>query len=64
MALDPSPANGLQQRAYAMAWHPTTVDAINLEGPLGRITPDQLADVLQRISAALDPGMQEPGQCE
>ncbi|MCT0213674.1 MULTISPECIES: type II toxin-antitoxin system PemK/MazF family toxin [unclassified Synechococcus] len=62
VALDPSPANGLHHRSYAMAWHPTTVDVINLEGPLGRITPDQLADVLQRISVALDLGMQEPWQ--
>ncbi|MEI6830095.1 MAG: type II toxin-antitoxin system PemK/MazF family toxin [Synechococcaceae cyanobacterium ELA445] len=60
ISLDPSPANGLQQRSYAMAWHPTTVDSVNLEGPLGRITRDQLEEVLQRIAMALDLDMQEP----
>ncbi len=60
VALDPTPANGLQQRSYAMTWHPTSLDRINLDGPLGRLTPEQLSMVLERIAAALDLTLQEP----
>ena len=60
VALDPSPANGLQHRSYAMTWHPTTVDRSNLDGPLGRLTPEQLAMVLERIATALDLTLLEP----
>jgi len=45
-----------------MTWHPTTVERINLEGPLGRLTPEQLAMVLERIATALDLTLQEPIQ--
>ncbi|MCP9848703.1 hypothetical protein [Cyanobium sp. Morenito 9A2] len=60
VALEPSPANGLQHHVYAMTWHPTTVDGTNLDGPLGRLTPEQLAMALERIATALDLTLQEP----
>lgn len=62
LALDPSPANGLRQRSYVMAWLPTTVAAEQLEGPLGRLDRSQLAAVLQRLAEALDLAMLEPWQ--
>jgi mRNA-degrading endonuclease toxin of MazEF toxin-antitoxin module len=61
-SLEPSPTNGLQQRSYVMAWLPTTVAADQLEGPLGRLTIEQLSDVLTRLVEALDLEMLEPWQ--
>ena len=51
---------GLQQLSYAMAWHPTTVLREQLEGPFGRISPEQLRSVLAALRTALDLDMLEP----
>ncbi len=58
--LAPSPVNGLRQRSYVMAWLPTTVAADQLEGPLGRLGPTELAAVLRSVAEALDLAMLEP----
>ena len=50
----PTPANGLRQRSYVMAWLPTTVAADQLEGPLGRLGCSQLSAVLRSLAEALD----------
>lgn len=54
--------SGLQQLSFAMAWHPTTVLREQLEGPFGRISPEQLRRVLAAMRTALDLDMLEPWQ--
>lgn len=53
---------GLRQSSFAMAWQPTTLLRDQLEGPLGRISPEQLSSVLAAMRMALDLDMLEPWQ--
>jgi mRNA-degrading endonuclease toxin of MazEF toxin-antitoxin module len=62
VALPADPATGLDQASHAMAWLPTTVDRDQLDGPLGRATPETLRAVLTALSSALDLTMLEPWQ--
>jgi mRNA-degrading endonuclease toxin of MazEF toxin-antitoxin module len=60
--LPATPGTGLQQLSYAMAWHPTTVLREQLEGPFGRISPEQLRSVLAALRTSLDLDILEPWQ--
>jgi len=62
VALPANPDTGLKQQSYAMAWQPTTVLRQQLDGPLGRITPELLREVLCGLATALDLSMLEPWQ--
>ena len=62
VALPVNPDTGLNQQSYAMAWQPTTVLRQQLDGPLGRVTAEQLSMVLQALATALDVAMLEPWQ--
>jgi hypothetical protein len=53
-------ANGLKQPSFVMTWLPTTVASDLLEGPLGRVTPEELAAILILVAQALDLRMEEP----
>jgi mRNA-degrading endonuclease toxin of MazEF toxin-antitoxin module len=60
--LVPSAANGLRLPSYAMTWLPTTVHADQLQGPLGRLTPADLAAIAAAMIQALDLQCLEPWQ--
>ncbi len=57
-----SAANGLRLPSYAMSWLPTTVHADQLQGPLGRLTPADLAAIAAAMIQALDLRCLEPWQ--
>jgi hypothetical protein len=57
-----SAANGLRLPSYAMSWLPTTVHADQLQGPLGRLTPADLAAIATAMIQALDLRCLEPWQ--
>ncbi len=60
--LAPSATNGLRQASFVMTWLPTTVHADQLQGPLGRLTPADLAAIAAVVIQALDLKCSEPWQ--
>jgi mRNA-degrading endonuclease toxin of MazEF toxin-antitoxin module len=57
-----SATNGLRQPSFVMTWLPTTVHADQLQGPLGRLTPADLAAIAAAVIQALDLQCSEPWQ--
>jgi mRNA-degrading endonuclease toxin of MazEF toxin-antitoxin module len=60
--LAPSATNGLHQASFVMTWLPTTVHADQLQGPLGRLTPADVAAIATAVIQALDLQGLEPWQ--
>ena len=58
--LAPSATNRLRQPSFVMTWLPTTVHADQLQGPLGRLTPADLAAIAAAVIQALDLQCSEP----
>jgi hypothetical protein len=52
----------LRQASFVMTWLPTTVHADQLQGPLGRLTPADLAAIAAVVIQALDLKCSEPWQ--
>lgn len=70
LVVSPDAANGASQRRVVvpisrdprLAWQPTTLLRDQLEGPLGRISPEQLSSVLAAMRMALDLDIPKPWQ--
>ena len=62
IAPDAATRHGLRLPSYAMSWLPTTVHADQLQGPLGRLTPADLAAIATAMIQALDLRCLEPWQ--
>jgi mRNA-degrading endonuclease toxin of MazEF toxin-antitoxin module len=60
--LEASAATGLRQASYVMSWLPTTVQADQLQGPLGRLTASDVAAIAALLVQALDLRCLEPWQ--
>lgn len=58
--LEAGDTTGLEQPSWVMAWLPTTVDANQLDGPMGRVGAECLRSALQCLYQALDLAMEEP----
>jgi hypothetical protein len=52
----------LRQASFVMTWLPTTVHADQLQGPLGRLAPADLAAIATAVIQALDLQCFEPWQ--
>ena len=54
VTVDPSPENGLRERSQVQIDKLVTFPSHKIRGPIGTLTPDQMADVDRRLRLHLD----------